>query len=576
MLTSGFSLNRAATALCFPLMCAALLVASGKAQSFTPETGNKVGSLQGLPETGDTLAASSITFKVHPQTKTYAFALVEYNPEKCTEISPGAWTVTTAPKRGTNEFGFVTGTLGNGDCPGVTFVFGAIYYTWTSAVSTTPTDSFGATWTSPDFTGPYTFGVTLIIPKDFKQVGPGTARADGVLHFNYSWASTSGALADLSQCEVGEHVAYPGGNPYKWPKPPFDGSTTNPTVLSVAATDGVAQDNHSHTAFIKPYKAASFDATQEYRSICRHLNTTNFPGYGNIIIARHVADTTGKGCWTYTITKSGAKASTTLPGVTAAECTRAAPEEAEPVSEADNNASELGLSIAPDVTFGLHEPISVDLTVFNRSTQTVVADLGLNKQSNLEFTIEEPSGNVVVRRLSSEGFGGVGEVSLEPGAKFVKPLLLNEWHDFEATGTYYVTVALLPAAPGEDAATIEHPHAEFTVNVTPRDAAQLQRIAEELADLAINGKTLAISMDAAKALSYMRDRQAVGSLARVLQQGTLVEHYAVDGLVQIGTPEAIAALEAAQNHPDEDVRTAVRSALEALQQGPQKNSGPKD
>jgi HEAT repeat protein len=68
-------------------------------------------------------------------------------------------------------------------------------------------------------------------------------------------------------------------------------------------------------------------------------------------------------------------------------------------------------------------------------------------------------------------------------------------------------------------------------------------------------------MEAASALSYIQDPLAVASLVRVLQNGSLVEHYAVDGLGRIGGPEAIAALLAAQDHPDEEVRAAVRLML---------------
>lgn len=573
MLTSMISLNRAGVAFCILLTSAILFASSANAQGPIQATQNKVGWLQGTPVVAPDAVPGAFSYNVFPKTKTSMAAFVEYNTSTCAEISPGSWKVTTAPKLGSNEFGTVTGTLANGACPGVIFTFAAIYYTWTSAVSTTPTDSFAATWSSPDFTIPNTFAIKLIIPNNFKQTA-WSDQPNGVLHFEYGWTSTSTKLADLSQCQVGENVAYPGGNPYVWPKPPFNGSTTNPTVLSVPATDGKAQDNHSHTPFITPYKAAAFNATQQYRYICRNLDTTDFPGFNNVIIARSVADTTGKGCWTYKITKTGKSNTQRLPGVT---CTAdAAVEESEALPEAENNARELGLSVAHDVTVGLKEPVRLELTVINRAAWTVIADLGLNKQSNLEFTIEEPSGNIVVRRLSSDGFGGVGRISLKPGAAFVKPLLLNEWNDFKASGTYHIALALLPAEGAGDSGTGEHPRTEFTVHVTRRNPAQLERVAEELAGQAIRSKTMAISMDAAKALSYIRDPQAVGNLARVLQQGSLVEEYAIAGLARIGTPEAVAALLAAQDHPREEVRDAVRNALENLQPQPLENSGPED
>jgi hypothetical protein len=106
---------------------------------------------------------------------------------------------------------------------------------------------------------------------------------------------------------------------------------------------------------------------------------------------------------------------------------------------------------------------------------------------------------------------------------------------------------------------------EFFLQVHPRDPAHLRLIADKLADTAVMGATLAERMDAANALSYTVDPLAVPSLRWVLQQGSLVEHYAVAGLGRIGSPDAIAALKAAQNNPDEDVRSQVRSVLRSIQ-----------
>jgi hypothetical protein len=61
--------------------------------------------------------------------------------------------------------------------------------------------------------------------------------------------------------------------------------------------------------------------------------------------------------------------------------------------------------------------------------------------------------------------------------------------------------------------------------------------------------------------SLARDSGERGSLARVLEKGSLVEECAVEGLGRIGGPEAIAALEAAQDRPDVEVRAAVRRVL---------------
>jgi len=371
-------------------------------------------------------------FTVNPQNEKFVASWIEYIPSTCTLISSGSWAVSTPPKYGTTPMRILTGTLLNGDCPGVTFPFTAIYYEWTSSDPTGVTkDSFAATWTSPDFQAQAAVDITLIAPINWKQKGPGVAMPGGVLHFDYAWDSTSGNLADLAQCQVGENVTYPGtANPFGWPSPPYKGSTVTPTILWVPATEGVAQDNHSHATFLRPYRANAFTAHQIYRYKCRSLDTVSFPGWSGITIARTVSDSTRKGCWGYKVMKSGTTASVSpLPGIKPANCASKVNDEvSQSVSALKDSCDGIGLSVAlPKASVGLNEPIFLDLTVFNRGAETVGIDLGLNKKANLELTIWEPAGGATHRRLSPEGFGAVGKISLPPGGKREQRLLLNEW-----------------------------------------------------------------------------------------------------------------------------------------------------
>jgi hypothetical protein len=188
--------------------------------------------------------------------------------------------------------------------------------------------------------------------------------------------------------------------------------------------------------------------------------------------------------------------------------------------------------------------------------------LGVNGKANLELNILTPAGAVVNKTLSSEDFGTSGMHGIDAGETFTEKLLLNEWYEFPETGTYRIKMTLLDDdAPNPS----ERPSTEFFVQVGTRDPMALQRSAQGLADRAIAAKTLAERMEAASALSYIRDPLAVRELVRVLWQGSLVAHYAVDGLARIGSPEAKAALNAARYHEDKDIRALVRSALEGLQ-----------
>lgn len=94
-------------------------------------------------------------------------------------------------------------------------------------------------------------------PTNFRQTA-GRDAGGGVLHFEYAWDSSSGNLADLSDVEVGEHVAYT-----QTKNPPFS-PAPNPTIIWLPGRDGGLQDNHS-PGTVKPYEAFTERATQHYR-----------------------------------------------------------------------------------------------------------------------------------------------------------------------------------------------------------------------------------------------------------------------------------------------------------------------
>ena len=145
--------------------------------------------------------------------------------------------------------------------------------------------------------------VTIAAPTNFRE----TYREDlgnGVLYFEYMWDSTSGNLAHLSGCYVGEKVDYPGSNdPYCFPSP-WTHCCDNPTIIDIDATNGGFADTHYPGSFSTPYQTASVPATQIYRyKSCTGNYTTLM---GPISINRYV---TGEDeLWRYSILKSGAYA----------------------------------------------------------------------------------------------------------------------------------------------------------------------------------------------------------------------------------------------------------------------------
>ncbi len=89
-------------------------------------------------------------------------AATEYNTRTCGEIATGSWTVTAPPAHGMVSFSTVTGNVT--PCPGYTFTFAEISYTWTKGnPKKVKSDYFTATWSTPDglHSDPFTFSLTL-------------------------------------------------------------------------------------------------------------------------------------------------------------------------------------------------------------------------------------------------------------------------------------------------------------------------------------------------------------------------------------------------------------------------------
>ena len=421
---------------------------------------------------------------------------------------------------------------------------------------------------------PPTTPLDIVKPINFQQVGPGVQRPNGVLHFDYAWESSSGNLADLSNCKVGEKVDYPGAaDPFVWPSPPYAANvgSSNPTILWIAGTKGVAQDNHSHKPFLKPYVANTFSANQAYRFQCGSAPPVDFGGWSDVVIKRVVKDTTGKGCFVYGIGKTGSRAIQRLPNLDPGACTKRSLEVM--VRDTAQSVSDLSLSVSlPKGSVSLNEPIFADLTIANPGGEETSVDLGLNGKSNIELTIRPPNGVAATYTLSGEGFGASGEVALAPGSSYHEKLLLNEWYPFDQAGTYLVG---LRVRDGSNELTTNG-GAALSLEVRPTDPLHLRHVADALADRAVNESTYEERREAANALSYMVNPAAIPALARVLRDGSLVEEYAVLGLGRIGTPEAAAILTAAQNHRDPDIRAQILSALRSIRTRSVGHSGTND
>ncbi len=418
-------------------------------------------------------------------------------------------------------------------------------------------------------------------PVNYQQNGAGQDIGGGVLQFRYTWDSSDGNLEHLGDCQVGENVAYPGGaNPFVWASPPYAANTRtpNPTVIWLAADLGRLRDTHSHPDFLRPYRADNFTATQDYRWRCTNVNNnnpTNFANFAGIQIVRTVTNPRAN-CWVYTITKSGAQAQE-MPLPNSGPCAgqRNGLQNAQTVESGTNASGASFFLVGPSTT--LHEPVLLQFAVSNSLSEPVSFDLGLNGTANFVVTVTAPDGTTQTRRLSPYGFGASGDYSLNTGESVTSTLLLNQWNDFAAIGDYKVTVTFLGSIKGASGAVLaSQPSQDLYLHVGPRDARQLGSIASALADAAIHAPMIDERMAAAQTLSFINDPIAVPQLIRVLNQGTFVEQYAVEGLGRIGNPAAVGALWGAMAHPDPDIRSLTVFTLKTMGLGGQTSLTPMD
>jgi hypothetical protein len=268
-------------ALCILVTSAAIFTSQAHAQN-RPAGRTKIGRIKAM--SGRVPPGSppqdQLSFTVFPNVQILVDAWVEYDTSTCAEISPGSWTITTPPTNGVTATGIVSGSLGNGDCPGDTFQFAAIYYTWTSTTPNVTTDSFAATWTSPDFQVMDDVSLTLasaqVTSADLVQnqvnvtlTGPGLS---GVLTIAVNGDSNTYTVNANSGNAVG---------PGTYPVPLVRPDIVQDTYSSITATWNVGTTPPTNTFNLSPpwYVSGITQNTvyvKVYESACSGTPTTGY------------------------------------------------------------------------------------------------------------------------------------------------------------------------------------------------------------------------------------------------------------------------------------------------------------
>ena len=218
-------------------------------------------------------------------------------------------------------------------------------------------------------------------------------------------------------------------------------------------------------------------------------------------------------------------------------------------------------------TVTLNEPVFADFVVENALDERVRFDLGHNLKSNLEFNITGPQGLTSSGlRLSEEGLGRIGRMSLEPNEAYRQRLVLNEWYHFAERGKYQIAARLSGPLKTESGQVVEPTQPEsLLLEIGERNPERLRQVAETLMSKVLESSDAGDASEAAMALSQIRDPIAVPYLEKVLKEGRSAWQYAIPGLARIANREAVEILISALKGPDREAAALAKFLLKRIE-----------
>jgi hypothetical protein len=215
----------------------------------------------------------------------------------------------------------------------------------------------------------------------------------------------------------------------------------------------------------------------------------------------------------------------------------------------------------------LHEPVLVEMRVENGLRQEIRFDLGHNERTKFLILVTQSDGKVIhVPRMSEEGAGISGKVSLKPGEAYSHRLILDEWYEFSQPGHYKVEISLVDPIQTEQGGKVDaSTKSILSLEIEPRNPGVLIQRCAELADRVEQASSYAEAIEPALALSYVRDEAAVPYLARIIESHKLVDVIAIPGLGRIATDGAVDILIPLLQSKSEDVMILSGQALEKIE-----------
>jgi hypothetical protein len=220
-------------------------------------------------------------------------------------------------------------------------------------------------------------------------------------------------------------------------------------------------------------------------------------------------------------------------------------------------SARIGYKLPKTTTLG--EPAILTVELSNTTGARIVADFGVDDQTQFVFRHRRPDGTQVTAAPAIAGRGRTSRLMLRGNTRAVL-VVLDEWLDLSQVGRHAIDVEFRGSVEIEGGAQAAlQRRASLVLDVKPRDGARLEKRAgqwlKQVSTLAPGSESRA----AAAALIAMSDPVVIPYLelatARTRDVGFAT------ALAAMNHPEARAALERLANSPDAEVRAIAQRAV---------------
>lgn len=237
----------------------------------------------------------------------------------------------------------------------------------------------------------------------------------------------------------------------------------------------------------------------------------------------------------------------------------------ESAAQMDNQVKVTYTPAAAELT--IHEPVVLNFNLSNGLAVPITFDLGQDRKEAFSIAVTRPDGTrVETSRLAPGGLSRIGKLTINPHQTYAQRLLLNEWHEFDAPGTYQLEVRLTAPIRKSDGQEVSVDKGfKGTLNIAARNPVRLEKLSSALLERIKHANSYEAAVEGALELSYINDPVAVPYLEKALASAKGVAPTTISGLERMASGEAVRALASALKDTDPEVSQMARSALSTIE-----------